>query len=340
MDLLLMTKGRHPAYTVFGYFQLKIYFSVDVLFLILKGKMSMNLKTKIGILGGDTRQAAVCSLFARLGVECALWGIDCKTHEYHEDSIVRSADWRGALGGASAVILPLPLTTDGVRLNCGKNTARPDIYIPRITEIIQAVDKDCLIFAGKVPVNIQRFSAENNRRIIDYYESEDFQIKNAVPTAEGAIAVAIREMDITLSGSNVSVIGYGRIGRTLALRLISLGCRVTCIARSKRDLAWAEGDGCRTIKLAEYRESPISYDAIFNTVPHMIFDEHVVRALPYGQLFIDLASLNGGIDSEAAENHGIRVVKALSLPGKCSPFTAGKIIFDSVKDTLSEEGIL
>ncbi len=300
----------------------------------------MKSKTKIGILGGDSRQAAVCSLFARLGVECALWGIDCKTHEYNEDTFVRSADWRGAIGGASAVVLPLPLTTDGVRLNCGKNTVRSDVYIPRITEIIQSVDKNCLIFGGKVPANIQRFAAENNRRITDYYESEDFQIKNAVPTAEGAIAIAIREMDITLSGSEVCVVGYGRIGRTLALRLIALGCRVACIARSKRDLAWAECDGCMTIKLSEYRESPSSFDAIFNTVPHMIFDDKVIKSLPYGQLFIDLASLNGGIDSDAAGEHGIRVIKALSLPGKCSPFTAGKIIFDSVMDSLSEEGIL
>jgi len=34
------------------------------------------------------------------------------------------------------------------------------------------------------------------------------------------------------------------------------------------------------------------------------------------------------------------VIKALSLPGKCSPITAGKIIYDSIKELLKEEGIL
>lgn len=297
-------------------------------------------KAKIGILGGDMRQAAVCSLFAQNNIECALWGTDASSLEPPKENIVRSVDWKGALGGADAVILPLPLTTDGVRLNCGKYTSKGEVYIPRITEIIQSTDRSTIVFAGKIPLNISRFAAEHNVRMIDYYEFEDFQIKNAVPTAEGAIAVAIREMNITLFGSFVAVVGYGRIGRTLALKLISLGCRVTCIARSKKDLAWAECDGCSTVKLERYRTEPFPFDAVFNTVPHLIFDDTVLSKLPYGQLFIDLASQNGGIDNDSAEKNGMHVVKALSLPGKCSPVTAGRIIYDSISEILSEEGVL
>ena len=297
-------------------------------------------KIKIGVLGGDLRQSVVCSLFAKQNIECAVWGVDGLSTETNLNNIVRSADWKGALGGAEALILPLPLTTDGVRLNMGKNTSRSDIYVPRLTEIIQSVSKTCVILGGKIPINVKRFACENNVCMYDYYESEEFQIKNAVPTAEGAIAVAIREMDITLSGSSAYIIGYGRIGRTLALRLISLGAHVTCVARSKRDLAWAECDGCSTVRLSSYKTSPAACDVIFNTVPHVLFDSEVIGALPYGQLFIDLASLNGGIDSEAAEKHGIKVIKALSLPGKCSPVTAGRIIFDSAREILGECGKL
>ncbi len=297
-------------------------------------------KIKIGVLGGDLRQSVVCSLFAKQNTECAVWGVDGVNTEYNEKNIVKSADWKGALGGAEALILPLPLTTDGVRLNMGRSITRGDIYVPRITEIIQAASKSCVILAGKIPSNIKRFADENNVDMVDYYESEEFQIKNAVPTAEGAIAVAIREMDITISGSSAYIIGYGRIGRTLALRLIGLGCHVTCVARSRRDLAWAECDGCNTIKLSSYKSAPAPCDVIFNTVPHVLFDREVISALPYGQLFIDLASLNGGIDTDTAEKHGIKVVKALSLPGKCSPITAGRIIYDSAKEILEECGKL
>lgn len=297
-------------------------------------------RIKIGVLGGDLRQSVVCSLFAKQNIECAVWGVEGFDTEYHGNNIVRSADWKGALGEAEALILPLPLTTDGVRLNLGRSCLRADMYVPRLTEIIQSVSKSCVILAGKVPTNIKRFATENNVNMVDYYESEEFQIKNAVPTAEGAIAVAIKEMDITLSGSSSFVIGYGRIGRTLALRLISLGSNVTCVARSKRDLAWAECDGCNTVKLSTYQTSPTACDVIFNTVPHVLFNSDVIGALPYGQLFIDLASLNGGIDTASAEKHGIKVIKALSLPGKCSPVSAGRIIYDSVREILEECGKL
>lgn len=300
----------------------------------------MSTRMKIGILGGDMRQGAVCTLFSLMDIECAIWGSDLQEVNNTFCNYVRTVDWRDTLKGATAVILPLPITKDGVRLNCGKSVADLEAEMPRITEIIQATERNTLLFGGKIPLNIRRFANEHNVKMIDYYESEEFQIKNAVPTAEGAIGIAIRELNITLSGSRCAVVGYGRIGRTLATRLISLGSQVTCIARSKRDLAWAECDGCNTLKLSEYKLSPLRQDVIFNTVPHMIFDSALFPKLDPGQLFIDLASMNGGIDVDCAEKHGIRVVKALSLPGKCSPITAGKIIFDSVCEYMKEEGIL
>ena len=300
----------------------------------------MKNKIKIGILGGDMRQTMLASFFDRDSVECAVWGCEANSPCINDENIVRTIDWKGALNGAKAVILPLPITTDGIRLNCVNNIYTSNVYVPRITEIIESVSGDVIIFGGKIPPTVMRFATEHNVRIIDYYEFEEFQIKNAVPTAEGAIAVAIREMNITLSGSKVAIIGYGRIGRTLALRLKALGANVTCIARSKKDLAWAECDGCVTIKLSKYLENPMPFDMFFNTVPHVIFDSSTISKMPCDQVFIDLASLGGGIDFEAAERHGIKTVKALSLPGKCSPVTAAKIIYDSVKEVLTEEKIL
>lgn len=300
----------------------------------------MNKKIKIGILGGDLRQVALATHFSLDGVECAVWGIENLKLDSLQGNIVRTLDWKSSISGTKAVILPLPITTDGIRLNCTKSIYNTALYIPRISEILEIADKDTLIFGGKIPATYLRLAAERKLKIIDYYESEEFQIKNAVPTAEGAISIAIQEMNITLCGCNVGIFGYGRIGRTLALRLISLGCKVTCIARSKKDIAWAECDGCTTIKLSNYKESSTKFDVIFNTVPHIIFDHDTLSRLPNNQLLIDLASLNGGVDTESAEKLGIKVIKALSLPGKFSPITAGKIIYDSIKETLEEEEIL
>ena len=51
---------------------------------------------------------------------------------------------------------------------------------------------------------------------------------------------------------------------------------------------------------------------------------------------IDLASKPGGVDFEAAKRLGVRVIWALSLPGKVAPITAGEIIKDTVLNILKE----
>ena len=300
----------------------------------------MQSKSKIGILGGDSRQLAVGAMFADNGFECAIWGCDASISSSMSKGMVKCVDWKCAVSSADAIILPWPLTTDGVRLNCGKNTENREIYIPRITEIIQHTDRSCVLFGGKVPISVKRFADEHNIRLVDYYEFEDFQIKNAVPTAEGAIGIAIKELDVTLAGAKAAIVGYGRIGRTLSQRLVSLGCIVTCIARSRKDLAWAECDGCSALHLTGFKSKPESFDIIFNTAPHIIFDEGILKKLSRETLIVDLASQNGGVDSTAAEKYGIKVIKALSLPGKTSPITAGKIIYETVMSVLGEEGLI
>lgn len=296
----------------------------------------MQSRSKIGILGGDGRQLALCPLFAEKGFECATWGL-CDAVPGGLDGAVKCIDWKCAVNGADALILPLPVTTDGVRLNCRALRDGGDVYVPRITEIIEKLDLGTPVFAGKVPLPLSRFAAEHGVRLTDYYESEQFQIKNAVPTAEGAIGVAISELDVTLAASSCAVVGYGRIGRTLATRLVALGCKTYCIARSERDLAWASCDSCTPLTLAEGLGGKIRFDAIFNTVPHLLFDRDVLSALSPSTVIIDLASSGCGVDTAEADRLGIRTIKALSLPGKTSPKSAGKIIFEAIYDKLMRE---
>lgn len=304
----------------------------------------MNNDIKIGVIGGDARQSAVADMLTVLGIECAVWGVQRSTDgtdRGRDVRPVRCVDWKDAVCGSNAVLLPLPITTDGVRLNCpGMRGNEHTMIEPRLTEIIDKTPASTLILGGKIPRSVMRYAEEHNVKMIDYYEHEDFQIKNAVPTAEGALAIAMDTLPTTLADSRSAVTGYGRIGRTLAHRLLALGSRTSCIARSRRDLAWAECDGCTPIRLDEYLSAPEQFDVIFNTVPHIIFDSEVLSAISADTLFVDLASQCGGVDTAAAEAKGIRVIKALSLPGKTSPKSAGRIIFDTVKEILREEGIL
>ena len=183
-------------------------------------------------------------------------------------------------------------------------------------------------------------------RYIDYFLREELQIKNAVPTAEGALALAMNELPITLSGAKAAIIGYGRIGKILAAKLKALNANVTVAARKTTDLALAESVGLDTLHLVIDDERNTlealtsGYDVIFNTVPSWLLDEKIVNIMSHETLIIDLASAPGGIDIHAAKERGLKVIWALSLPGKNSPYTAGKIIAQTIVQILTEEGIL
>ncbi len=290
---------------------------------------------KIGLLGGDMRQIRLASLLADEGYETAVWGfrkiMDDENVKGRLTKCVRCADWESAVCSSDVVLLPLPVSLDGVRLNCPLASA--DYHI-RLTEIVEKCASGSVLLGGRIPPLIARLASEKGISVYDYYESEALQIKNAVPTAEGAVAIAIQELPVTIKGCTALVAGYGRVGRCLAVRLKLLGATVYAAARSSRDRANAEIDGCIHIDLEQYRKAPVEADIIFNTIPAMVFDRGVQGKLKKDTLIVELASNNSGVEMKA--NSGIKVITAQGLPGKLSPFTAGEIIFDAVKEILKK----
>lgn len=289
---------------------------------------------KIGVLGGDQRQLVVIHGLSQ-DYECAVWGLDgvygTPDEKYLADA-VRCADWKSAVKGSAAVILPLPCTRDGLSLNTPLTKSGDTVSL---TDIADRMSHGTLLTGGMMPPVFKRYAGERGVLAADYYDSEELQIRNAVPTAEGAIAACIAELPVTIAGMKAAVFGYGRVGRTLAQRLLALGAEVYAVARSTRDRAWAECDGCIPVVLDEYRRNPVRTDALFNTVPNCILDGDVMAGLSGHSVIFELAS--GGADREAAEKYGIRVVPLPSLPGKTSPVTAGGIILSAVKEIMKNE---
>ena len=176
-------------------------------------------------------------------------------------------------------------------------------------------------------------------RLYDYYESEELMINNAYLTAEGAVSLAMNELNISLWGTRVCVIGYGRIGKFLARMLSALGASVTVAARKGTDLAYASGFGLDTLRIA-YENGRSSLcaladcDLIFNTAPYRLLDAQVLACISKEALIIDLASAPGGIDPEAARRLDVQVISAQGLPGKYAPLTAGRFVGDAIATLL------
>lgn len=286
---------------------------------------------KIAFIGGDLRQISAARYFAGKGIEVNVWGFDgCRLPER-----VRGMDTlQSACDGAGAIILPLPYGKEG-ELNCPLTERQPNL-----AELLPAVSPEAIIMGGKLDAEAYGLAMAHNNKITDYYGREELSVLNAVPTAEGAVETAMRELPVTLFGSRMAITGFGRIGKVLAKALCALGADVTVFARKPEARAWARIYGCKAETADNMEEKLSEFVCIFNTVPAPVLGARELCAVRDGALIIDLASAPSGVDKGAAEKAGVRVITALSLPGRVAPDSAGEIIAETIENILLQEDMI
>ena len=229
------------------------------------------------------------------------------------------------------IIMPLPCSTDGIFLNtpfCRKN-------IP-IESLVSIANQDTIIFGGGITSEIEETFTSRGLKVFDFTKREEFNIYNAIATAEGAVQITLEELPETISKQNVLILGFGRISKVLANILKNMGAKVTISARKYSDLAWAEIYGYDTIHLSKLEPSLIRYTLIYNTIPSMILDGSRLNLIDKECLIIDLSSRPGGVDFQYCNDKNLKVIWALSLPGKTSPVSAGRYIGIAVENILND----
>lgn len=286
----------------------------------------MKKSIRMAVIGGDLRQLVAARELAANGLQVVIYGFD--DYEGNYGGIRKVESLSASLVGTDCVLLPLPFSRDGEHLNCPLTSG--DI---RVSEILATSEPNAMIFSG-----MMKGSAD--ARVIDYYDREEFSVLNAIPTAEGALAIVMSELPITVHGMRVGITGFGRIGKTTAALFRAVGAHVTVFARSYEALAWAKAYSCSAKPLARLREEVHALDCLINTVPTVIVDAAILEKMRQDTLIVDLASAPGGVDFCMAEKLGLRAIPALSLPGKASPDTAGKIISETILNILSEKGVI
>ncbi|MBQ9166741.1 MAG: dipicolinate synthase subunit DpsA [Oscillospiraceae bacterium] len=279
------------------------------------------------VAGGDLRQVRLAQLLQEDGHTVQTYAMEHRP----QPGLLSGSDTIRGMEQADCVILPLPVTAERGILNASLS----DLRIP-VEDIFEALSPGQLVCAGKVPPKL-RVLAERKKLILrDYFEREELAVANAVPTAEGAIQIAMEELTTTIFGLRVLVIGFGRIGKILAHRLQGMGAKVTVSARKYSDLAWIEAYGYTPEHTGQLTGWLGAYDLIINTVPSRVLELPQLTDLKENCLVIDLASRPGGVDRAAAAQLGVKVIWALSLPGKVAPDTSGRIIKDTVYHILQE----
>ena len=273
------------------------------------------------VLGGDRRQQALAELLSADGHR-----VTCFALGGGRDSL-------DLIGQADCVVLPMPVSREpGLLFAPGAEGPVP------LEPIFSGLSRRSFLCGGRVSPTVKRMAAGENLIIEDYFEREELAVANAVPTAEGAVRMAMELMPVTVHRSRVLILGFGRVGQAAALRFRALGAEVTAAARRPEVLALAEGLGCQAQRLGAVSGAE-RFDLVVNTAPAPVAGRAFLAQLRRGCPVIDLASDPGGVDLAAAEELGLRALRAPALPGKEAPKTAGAAIRDTIYHMLEEREV-
>lgn len=271
---------------------------------------------RFSCIGGDLRQIETAKFLQNFGHEVKTFGLPKSKELYFCDSLFN------AVSNTDAVVFPLPVTRDGNTINAPLTGS-----IVSVQDILLCRPK--MVFGGLIKPNLRNELDNHDIEYCDYYDSEALTVKNAVLTAEAAVAVAINCTDFSIFGSKALVIGFGRIGRQLAKYLKTLGADVTATTRKDHVKACILAEGITPESTENVAEICGEFDLIFNTVPYPLLDQKLFKSCKKTVFVEDLAT-DSGIDLAAAHEYNINAAVYGGLPGKHSPKTSAKFIAEEI----------
>lgn len=293
--------------------------------------MQINLEgIKIAVMGGDARELALLEELAGFGARVNVVGLPLKGRI---TGVFTYSDPEECLAGVDAVVLPVPGINERGFLYCSL-AEQPLAFTEELAAKIPA---NIPVFVGVARPQLTGIASKAGLRLIELMKMDEVAILNSIPTAEGALQMAMEMLPITIHGCTALVLGFGRTGVTLSRLLGAMGAKTMVAARRPEYLA----------RITEMNLTPVPFkhmvdylgeaDVIFNTVPAPVLTGEVLEKVSPEAVIIDLASAPGGVDYQKAESMGVKAVLAPGLPGKVAPKTAGKILARVITRLLMEE---
>lgn len=286
---------------------------------------------EVAVIGGDARQLEVIKKLAEMDAAVTLFGF-----ENWQGSLVgvkRGELEQDSLATADAIILPITGTDETGKVESMFTSQELLLDDTQFSKLAP----DAKVYTGIAKPYLKELCKRHGVDLVELLERDDVAIYNSIPTAEGAVMMAIKHTDITIHGSTCMVIGFGRTGITLARTLQGLGAKVKVGVRRSDHYARATEMGFAPFYTDKLRDQSTDVDMMFNTVPQMIITADVISLMQSKAIIIDLASKPGGTDFRYAEKRGIQAMLAPGLPGIVAPKTAGRILAMCVNQLLHEQ---
>ena len=282
---------------------------------------------RFAVIGGDKRTEHLAAQLLRDGHRLRSFALE---RAALPPEISRESCLQSCVYGADCVLLPLPAERGG-RLHAPLSAE--ELGMPAL---IEALWPGQLLIGGALREETVTAALRGGLRVADLLRQPALAVGNAALTAEGAIGCLIEHSERALWGGRALVLGWGRIGRILALRLSALGAQVTVAARSARDRAMAEALGCAAADYAGLDGILGDFDFIVNTVPARVLTEGMLCLIRPDALLLELASPPGGFDRTLAQNIGLHALAAPGLPGETAPEAAALLLRQAVYAAIEE----
>lgn len=281
----------------------------------------------ISIIGGDLRIVKLIDILIEEDYKVYTYGLE-KIEK--KENVFFCNSLNEAIEKSLIVLGPMPLTSDRKNVSTPFSDKKIDL-----NELLQSLNGKRFI-AGNIIESVRKDLEENGIQYTDLLEREELVVLNTIATAEGAIQIAMQETLKTIHGSNVLVMGFGRVGKILAKTLAGIGANVYCEARKNADIAWITAYGYNPVHIKNLNRIIGKFDIIMNTIPFVVLDSSRINLLKKDCLIIDLASYPGGVDVKAAKDRNIKSIWALSLPGKVAPVTSAEFIKETLDNIIIE----
>ena len=218
---------------------------------------------------------------------------------------------------ADVLILPTPCMNGGGRLRGAGEGLQP-------SALLGLYDEHTRIYGGAVPERIEAL-LPGCGPVTDLLLDPAVKAANGRLTAEAAAELTAERLEGSVFGLPCLVLGYGCVGKPLADLLMALHARVTVAARRASVRAEAVQSGCVA---CDFKSIPPFLRVIFNTVPAAVLEPEVLDALPGDCLWVELASVPGGLP--AGYIPAFDLLKANSLPGRRLPRSAAAILLEAI----------
>jgi dipicolinate synthase subunit A len=253
----------------------------------------------------------------------------------------QSSSLAEAVKGARIISCPIPGVGSDDSLYAGYTKEK----LFCTTEVLSGAAKGAMLFSGRITKKMHEWAKGTPVEMVAYGDDDPLAIAHAVPTAEGAIKVAIENTETTLLGLHMLCIGLGRVGMSVAQAFEAMKAHVTLGVRNPSQLTRAWAMGLTPMPLADLGKRIGEFPLIVSSASGLVMTEAVLAKVDPKAVIIDLCSPPGSVDFPAAEKLGRKVIWARAQAGT-APRTAGynewqvvmRIVREKAPDLASRAG--